>query len=221
MFRSGVSIFSGICAFVLVTVIATGVVWADDWEHVHTSEDVRVYERDSGDDVAFRGVMEADVSIGEVVAVYIDPDQRRFWVSNYGNHTTFDSDEDSELYWLRLDMPFGVSDRDYLLRSDYRFNEDDRTVDAIARSVESDAVPERDCCVRAETRTEYTFEAIEGSERTRIEVVVESDLKGRVPDRIVESAQRDWPVDTLTALVDRASRSSVEPDSRVEGWHEE
>lgn len=208
---------------IVVAVIlgSTTAVWAESWEHIHTSEGVDVYEKDAGDDVMFRGVKEANVTIDKLVAAYVDPNQRPHWVNNYADHETFERDEASELYWLQLDMPFGVSDRDYLLHADYQFDEARRTFEATTRSVEDDRKPEDDCCVRAETRTEYTFEAIPGEEKTRVEVIVQTDLKGRVPGRIVERAQRDWPVGTLNQLVERAAADDIDPDSRAEGWHSE
>lgn len=207
----------GACLLVL-TVASTAS--ADDWEHIDTTDGVWVYEKEAGDDVMFRGVTEADVSIGELFAVYRNPEHRPYWVDNYENHETFERDESSEIYWMHLDMPFGVSDRDYVLEANYEFNEGNWTIEAVTESIEDDRKPEDDCCTRAETRTEYTFQAQPGEETTTIEVVVEVDLKGRVPSRVVDSATEEWPVETLNGLIDRTKQADVEPDSRVDDWHD-
>ncbi len=190
---------------------------AGGWDRIGETDGVTVYKKD-GDDVMFRGVMEADVHIGNVIAVFVNPNQRPHYVDNYADHETFERDATSELYWLKLDMPFGVSDRDFLLRSNHDFQAGSRTFKSVTESVTDSRKPEDDCCVRADTRTEYTFEAQQGSETTKIEVVVQTDLKGRVPGRVVESAQEEWPVETLNAIVRQASNAS--PDSRAADWHE-
>ena len=203
---------------VVVVVAASATAVASDWERIDETDGVTVYQQDAGDDVKFRGVMDADVHIGQIIAAFVNPNERPHWVDNYGDHETFERDATSELYWLRLDMPFGVTDRDYLLRSAYDFQEGNRTFNAVTQSVEDERKPEDDCCVRAETRTEYNFVASEGSESTSLEVIVQTNLKGRVPGRVVRSAQREWPVTTLTSLVERARNADV--DSRAEDWHQ-
>ena len=200
----------------MVLVVAT-VAFADGWEHIDTTDGVWVYEKDAGDDVMFRGTLRADVGIGELLTVHSDPSHRGHWVFSYADHETLEQGANSETYWLKLDMPFGVTNRDYVLESNYQFNESNRTVTSVIESVEHDGKPEQDCCVRAQTRTEYTFQAAD-EDTTVIEVVVQTDLKGRVPSRVVNNAQRDWPVETLTNLVERASGSGIEADSRVDGW---
>ncbi len=208
-------------AVVLICIAGTSTAVASDWERVDQTDGVTVYERDAGDDVAFRGTMEADIHIGELIATFVNPDQRPHWVDNYGDHETIEQSASSELYWLQLDMPFGVSDRDYVLRAQYNFDEANRTFTATTQSVEDRRKPEDDCCVRAESNIEYVFRAEPGEQTTHIEVDVQSDLKGRVPSRIVNSAQREWPVATLNALVDRTRSSGVDADSRAADWHRE
>jgi len=192
----------------------------EDWEHIETTDGVWVYERETDDGMEFRGVTEVDLHIGELLAVHSDPAQRPHWVGRYGDHESIEHDASSEVYWLKIDMPFGVTDRDFVVQSNYSFDEDSRVVEAVLESTEDDRKPEQDCCVRAETRTEYRFQAEPGEETTTIEVVVQTDPKGNIPDRIVESTQREWPVDTLTALIERTSAVDVEPDSRVADWHD-
>ncbi len=208
--------FSAAIVSLMVMLMATSA-FAGDWEHIDTTDGVWVYKKDAGDDVMFRGTMRANVGIGELLTVHSDPSHRPHWVSSYADHETLERGANSETYWLKLDMPFGVTNRDYVLESNYQFNESNRTVTSVIETVEHDAKPEQDCCVRARTRTEYTFQAAD-EDTTVIEVVVQTDLKGRVPSRVVNSAQRDWPVETLTSLVERASGSGIEADSRVDGW---
>lgn len=203
-----------------LVVAASSTAFAGDWEHIKTENGVFVYEKDVGDDVAFRGVTEVDVHIGDIISVFVDPDQRPHWVDRYDEHETFEQSADHEVYWLKFDMPFGVSDRDYVLRSDYEFHDNRRTFIARTRSVEDGRKGEDDCCVRAETSTKYTFQAKPGEQKTTVQVEVQTDFKGRMPRRVVKSAQEDWPVVTLSNLIDRARGVGGDPDRRVADWHE-
>ncbi len=198
------------------------------WEHVMSSEGVDVYQRDAEEigAIAFRGEMVADVHIGQLITIFIDPDERPHWVYRYGEDEMLHRDETremawSESYWVRVDMPFPTTDRDYVFHTEYEFDEDERVVYATIESVEDERMPERDCCVRAQSVTHYTVEPVIGEEKTRITVEVETDLGGALPDWITRRAEREWPVETLTNLVDRAQAEGVEIDERVSDWHQE
>jgi hypothetical protein len=216
-------------ALLALVLAVPAILYADqDWEFVMSSEGVDVYQRDAEEigGIAFRGEMEADVHIGELLTVFIDPDERPHWVYRYGEDEMLHRDEDrdlkwSESYWVRVDMPFPTTDRDYVFYTEYEIDEEEKVVYALIESVEDEAAPERDCCVRARSRTNYTVEPVVGEEKTRITVEVETDLGGSLPGWITRRAEREWPVETLTALVERAQADGVEVDQRVSDWHEE
>lgn len=217
-----------VVAFVVAFAIPALVVADDDWRHVLQSEGVDVYERDAQwlGDTAFSGVTRVDMPIDEVVPVFVDSDEREHWVYRFGEQQMLDTEEPnqewSERYWVRVDMPFPATDRDYVFHTDYELQPEARRVVATLRSVDDPRMPERDCCVRAESITQYHIEALpgpDGEERTEIRVAVETDLGGALPGWITEQAQREWPVETLTALVDRAAEAGLAPDERLENWH--
>lgn len=214
--------------FVVLVLILTGSTAGGEqpWEHVEHTDGVDVYQRDAQQfgAVAFRGVIELDIPIGEVIPVFIDPDERPNWVYRHAEEEMLERDEVRELAWserswVRVDMPFPATDRDYIFHTEYEFHPDDRSVTADLRTVDDVRMPPQDCCVRAESITHYTVEALP-EERTRIEVASETDLGGQLPDWITRRAEREWPVETLTALAERIRRLDVEPDDRVEGWHD-
>lgn len=193
---------------------------AGDWENIGTTDGVEVHFKEVGDDFSARGEIVADVHIGKILRVFTNPNERPYWVGNYVDHKTLDITRTSERYWIKLDPSRLVSARDYVIHANYEFDAENRVFRSTARSVEDDRMPEQDCCVRAASNTVYTFEAIPGQERTRIHVEVSTDPKGRIPRRSVRSAVQDWPVSTLTNLIQRASLDAMPVDSRVEDWHE-
>ena len=195
---------------------------ASDWEHVGETDGVDVHSKELPDSdlFAFRGEMTADVPIGKIITVYTNPNQRPHWVHDFGDSETLDITRTSERYWIKFDLSWPATDRDFVFQADYDFDADNRKFTARIRSVEDERKPDDDCCVRAEGETTYTFEAIPGQEMTRIVVESQTDPKGRLPGRLVRRTQRDWPVVTLTNLVERASASGIDVDPRVSDWHD-
>ncbi len=197
----------------------------EQWHHVLRSDGVDVFERDARwlGETAFAGIIEIDLPISQVIPVFIDPDEREHWVYRMGEQEMIDREEPnrawSERYWVRVDMPFPARDRDYVFHTEYEIHPDLRQVTATLHSVEDPRMPEQDCCVRAESITRYVVEAIPGEERTRIRVAVETDLKGWLPAGITEQAEREWPVETLSALAQRIYESEHPPDERFQNWH--
>ena len=89
------------------------------WEWVGTIDGVKTWRKEvkGQDTVAFKGVVFADVHIGKVVEVFEDGKQRRHWVDRYDDHKTYKKAPFLEEYWISFDLPWPVSNRDYVLRS--------------------------------------------------------------------------------------------------------
>jgi hypothetical protein len=199
---------------------------ADEWEDLGETDGVRVsrMEVTGSSMLAFRGEMVADLHISRLMAIFLDPDDRASWVGRYHSHGTLerverpDDNEMWERYWIRFDLPRGISDRDYVLRTDLEVDRDDKVVVARIRSVVDRRWPEQECCVRAATESYYRFTAVPGQNRTRIIVEIHTDPKGRLPAWLVNRIQRSWPSSTLSSLVSRAGESDVTPRSEFVGW---
>lgn len=199
---------------------------AQDWEVIDNSNGVRVSRMQVEDSpmMAFRGEMVADVHISRIMGVFLDADERANWVDRYHSHGTLDrverpeDDEMWEVYWMRFSLPPGLSDRDYLLRTDLSVDVDGKVVTTRIRSVEDRRWPQQDCCVRAVTQTYYRFTAVPGQNRTRMVVEVHTDPRGRLPAMLINRIQRGWPAGTLQNLVSRASDSSIAPRPEFVDW---
>ena len=199
---------------------------ADEWENLGVSDGVTVSRTQvSGSNMfAFRGEFIADVHISQLMAVFINPNERSNWVDRYHSHRTLDrverpeSNEMWEVYLIRFSLPPGISDRDYLLRTDLEVDTDRKVVTARLRSVVDRRAPENSCCVRAYTETFYEFTAIPGQNRTRMIVEVHTDPKGRLPAWLVNRIQRGWPSTTLSNMANRAKEDDITPRQEFVGW---
>lgn len=199
-----------------------------DWSHVEQSDGVDIYERSPRymGEQRLRAVVEVDAPIGQVVTVFTDPDERRDWTHRVADQEVLQVDGDQEdawmeRYWTRIDMPFPVSDRDYVVAKAYELHPEERQLTARVQSIVDDRKPEKGCCVRAVSIMQYNIEAIPDSERTRVELIIETDLKGNLSrGRLVRDNASDWPVATLRSLADRAESADVTIDERVSDWHD-
>lgn len=217
----------GIIAIVtLVFSIAATTAFAQgNWQSNGENMGVQLYQRPANElgENAFRGVLETDIHISKILPVFTETNHRRHWVYRFGDEeviaTTGDpsSNRWERRVWSRIDMPFPTKDRDYVFHNHYNIDPANKTITARMRTVEDSRVPERDCCVRAESNTLYTLTALPNG-GTRLEVAVEVDLKGRIPASIVKGAQEEWPAETLTSLANRARAANAAPDSRVANW---
>lgn len=198
------------------------------WNYLKTEDGVEVYERNARymGEQTLRAVVEVDAPIGQVVSVFTDPEARMEWTYRADDQEVLQVDGDTEdqwleRFWTRIDMPFPVSDRDYLVAKKYELHPEERKLTARVRSINDDRKPEQSCCVRALSVMRYTLEAIPGEERTRVELIAETDLRGNLSSgRLVRQNAPAWPVGTLKRLAERAEANGVPIDERVADWHE-
>lgn len=192
------------------------------WEYVNTDQGVTVYRKqvEGSDVVAFKGVAYANLPIGKVLAVFKDPEQRKFWVDRYEEHLTLEKGPDTETYWIHFGLPWPVSDRDYVLRADGQGNADKKIYTAKIKSVTSAKKGEDDCCVRAEVYgTFYEFTALPGEDKTKIIVEVHTDPKGALPTWLVNLIQKSWPSKTLGGLIKHSKEAQLAPLAEYKDWH--
>ena len=194
---------------------------ASDWESLGVIDGVKVWKRTVPDSdlFAFKGEVVADVHIGKLLTVFRSSERRKDWVAKYADHETIKKGPAFEEYWIRFSLPFPVTDRDYVLRSDAHEEPDRRTYHCRVESIVRDAMKEKDCCVRARVEgTKYRFEALPGG-KTRLMVEVQTDPRGMLPDWLVNMIQKKWPSDTLNGLIREAKKARI--DSSYADWHEE
>ena len=199
------------------------------WNHLETEEGVEIYERQARHmgEQTVKAVVEVDAPIGQVLTVFTDPEERKEWTYRAREQKVLQIDGDEERkwlerYWMRINMPFPISDRDYLVAKRYELHPEERKLTAHIRSINDDRKPDSGCCVRALSMMQYTLEAIPGENRTRVVLIAETDLRGNLSSgRLVRQNAPTWPRETLRKLAERAEANDVPVDERVADWHEE
>ena len=168
---------------------------------------------------AFRGEMITEVSIAELMTVFLDTDRRKDWVDKFESSSDLSVDgEFSKTYYIRFDLPFPITDRDYVLSAEGKIDDANRVVTTLIKSVDHQKAPADDCCVRANALgTFYRFAQLPNG-KTKLEVEVHTDPKGSLPSWLVNVIQKSWPRKTLQALVREAKKNNVPKHATFAHW---
>jgi hypothetical protein len=186
-----------------------------DEDHGFISKRRKVAESDI---YAFRGEVLADVHISKILSVFLDKSRRKDWVDLFGKQEDLEVISGlNKIYWIRFNLPFFMSDRDYVLQLKGNIDVASRQVTANIASVEHLKKPEQSCCIRAQAfGTFYRFRA--QNDKTYVEVEVLTDPKGWLPSWLINLIQKNWPKKTLTALIAAAKDPKTKADTRFAGW---
>jgi hypothetical protein len=208
--------------------------WAVNWEDEGVIKGVHVWsaEEPGSGVMSFKGEIVAPVHIQKLVAVFADSSQRKHWVDRFADFRTIEKPSAlSEIYWIKFKLPAMISNRDYVLRADGEVDAGNHVFTAKIKSVPDKRKGEDDCCVRATVnRTFYRFtalKAVNGQPRTKLEVEVNTDPKGLLPNWLVNLIQKEWPSKTLNGLLRHTAAAAGKPTpetadvvAQLAAWHD-
>ena len=193
------------------------------WEYVDRFDGVKVWRmsRAGSNVMAFRGVVVKPIHIGRVLTTFATSKYHKDWVDRWDNSRDLKKIASYErVFWIRFDLPWPVSDRDYVIHTKATPNEKKRQVIARLKSVNHPAKPTKGgCCVRRMAfGTQYRITALPGG-KTRMMVEVHTDPRGMLPSWLVNMIQKKWPSKTLNGLARRAGKSDIGVYKGFEDWH--
>ena len=193
----------------------------EGWELLNTDNNIEVARKTMPGSAlfAFRGEADLALPIGVLVTTLLVDEYGPEWV-DLMNKSVMVSEESPEIKVVHqeYDMPWPVSDRDFVMRQVSMFDEESRVYTLKFESVEDASMPIQDCCVRARAfRTFWRLQS-QGNGTTHVEVEVFTDPKGYLPSWLVNLIQQDWPSNTIMGLERRAKVGDIPPDARTEGW---
>ena len=210
-------------ALCLSLVPATALADEGSWESIGTYDGVKVWRKQvPGSELfAFKGEIVTNLHIGKIITTFLDRDQRKHWVDRFSEQKMLEKPNAmTEIYWIHFGLPFPITDRDYVLRAEAQVDAGNKVFTARIKSVKDPRKGDDDCCVRAEAKnTYYRFEALPGSEKTKLTVEVHTDPKGSLPDWLINLIQKKWPSKTLSGLINRAkAQNQIAPEFAT--WHD-
>ncbi len=174
---------------------------ADDWTLRKQVDNIRIYTMDQVNSgfQAFKAVAELDVPPENLMAVMINPESCKEWVHNCTESFAFGQGDFYERYAYSVnDMPWPVTDRDYVLRIRTR---GDASTGEIVMNL--NAVPgmraELNSRVRVD-RSDTLYRFTPNGDGARMVWVQHTDPNGALPGWLVNSLLIDIPVKSIQAL---------------------
>lgn len=194
---------------------------AEEWQSLGVTNNVAVYRKqEEGTGLyAFKGEATSDLPVGQLMGILRNEDISKEWVDMMMFAKVVETySEDHMLLHQGYDLPWPVSDRDYVFDKKVVYDADKKIATVHLTSVESPKVPVSNDFVRARgERTFWQFTVAENG-KTNITVEVMTDPEGALPDWAVNSIQADWPHKSITNLLNRASKGDVPHDQNTAGW---
>ncbi|MBC7531298.1 MAG: hypothetical protein H7318_06945 [Oligoflexus sp.] len=178
--------------------------WTDKgWEFMEDKEGIKTF-RKSYPDSPVKGVggeAEIDAPIGKILWVLMDHVHKDQWIDKFKEaHTLEETSPLTHIQFAAFDMPFPVSDREFVYSYDFRVDAALNAVIVDVKSVESKkAPPVKDGSVRGEI-VDGRYILIPHGDKTFVQAEYLADPKGSLPAWIVNMVQKKWPFKTLAML---------------------
>ncbi|HCH64126.1 MAG TPA: hypothetical protein DFR83_15080 [Deltaproteobacteria bacterium] len=202
--------------------LIVGAAHAANWELIGEKDGISTYLRPvAGEPIqAARGVMSVDVPACQLISFYVDPKLATTWVDMLAEYTIVDIGPRQSLVWQRYDMPWPVSDRDFLLDVTVTMP-DPQTIKVALVSTTDPRFPppgDDDDIVRGRmSPSSWTFTRISDT-RTKVDMVGHVDPSGAFPAWLVNLIQHNFPYNTLSAFVREAGHGKVTLRSECADW---
>ncbi len=180
----------------------------EPWKMESTGDGITLYKSEvkRGGVVPVKFVMTIPGTIADVSLVLEDIPRRREWVSNLDQSVLLQRASDyDQIEYLRVDVPWPVSDRSAVIRALITVSDDLREATITAQSVEAavpDSLPE---LVRAQVH-ESTFHMTQVGDHVEVVSYVFIDPAGSIPKWIVNFFSRRVARATLVGLRRQVAR---------------
>ena len=192
----------------------------DGWTLAAEPDGIRVEQKTApGRALAeFRAVAEIDASRWEVLAVVTDVANQPEWMHRLSEVRVLETGEPLRaVLYLRMDMPWPVSDRDVVIDSHTEFPERGRSVTRFALTSHPAHEPVAGVIHMPRLRGHYALTALEPG-RTRVVYQVDADPGGDLPDWLVTRIGLNDPWHTLNGLRKRVAATRGEYGAFLRRW---
>lgn len=174
---------------------------SESWSLRKETDQIQVYTSDQPDSSfqAFKAVAVLDVPIENLMAVMINPKSCVQWVHNCSESYAFGSGDFYERYAYSVnDMPWPVTDRDYVLRIRTHGHQADREI-----MMDLSAIPDRrdedDDYIRVD-KSDTLYRFIPEDDQTRMIWVQHTEPNGSIPGWLVNTLLVDIPIRSMEQL---------------------
>lgn len=174
---------------------------AEGWSLRKETDNIRVFTIDQPDSSfqAFKAVAVLDVPIENLMAVMVNPQSCVEWVYNCSeSHAFGDGDFHDRYAYSVNDMPWPVTDRDYVIRIRTHGNQDNNEIVMDLNAVPNQREEEDDYVRVDKSDTLYRF--IPEGDQTRMIWVQHTEPNGSIPGWLVNTLLVDIPIRSIEQL---------------------
>ncbi len=178
--------------------------WAKNgWEFLDEKDGIKTYRKSYATSPVkgVGGEAEIDAPISKILWVLMDHAHKSEWIDKFKEARTLE--EVSPLVHIQyasFDMPFPVSDREFVYSYEFKVDPEINGVVVNVKSVDSPkAPPVADGDVRGEI-VDGRYILIPHGDKTFVQAEYLADAKGSLPTWIVNMVQKHWPYKTLAGL---------------------
>jgi hypothetical protein len=187
----------------------------DGWTPARTDQDVTVFTKAfPGSGVyGLRSDGVIDAPLVRVASLLLDLKHMAQWVDRLAEERMVRQiDPLTYVEYNHFKLPLILSDRDFLTKVQLKLLPEARSFAMEAHTTEDALQPVGDP-VRGELHSYYLMTSIENGTKTRLQVIYVMDPKGSIPQFVVNSYSKDWPVGTYVGIRKRAKSDAVrEPE---------
>ncbi|MEC7816328.1 MAG: START domain-containing protein [Pseudomonadota bacterium] len=174
---------------------------SEHWSLQTEVDNIRIYTMDQPGSgfQAFKAEALLGVSLEQLMAVMANPESCEEWVHNCVESYAFGSGDFQDRYAYSVnDMPWPVTDRDYVLRIQTEGSADSREIIMHLNAV-PDMRAEFDSRVRVD-RSNTLYRFVPEGEHTRMTWIQHTEPNGSLPGWLVNNLVVDIPVKSIQAL---------------------
>lgn len=183
-----------------------------DWKSVEDTDDTPTWSCDSpGSSLQIvRSESTFKASGATLYEILTDSNKKPDWVQGFSSAQQIWMSEDKMKFreYVIYDMPFPISDRDYIYENSISFSSDMKSLNILIRSVEDKRGPQDSIGIRGWT----TFAAYrlipknEGKE-TFVETLIHTDPKGWLPSWLVNMLIRKFPAESAAGMREQIQKN--------------
>lgn len=193
----------------------------DGWIPYSEKDDVTSYSKslEGSNMLATRGVATIAVPLCQAMGVYLDTSRAPDWVNLMVrlDATPIPGGTDVLEHHV-FDMPWPVSDREFVFKRSTQWDAATKTVTVTYHSIEDARYPHVDDLVRGIDHGSYWKFTVVDAGHTRVEAVAMVDPQGALPAWLFNSVQRAWPRDSIHGLIAEVAKGHVTPRPECAGW---
>ena len=202
--------------------IVIGTADAGDWTLISERDGITSYLQPMPNEPieAVRGVTTVELPACQLISFYVDPKLATTWVDMLVDYKMITIKEHHTLVWQKYDMPWPVTDRDFLLDVNVK-RPNDRSLMVTLVSTEDARFPTPgpdDNVVRGRmSPSSWTFTQLSDSS-TRVDMVGHVDPSGAFPPWLTNLIQHTFPYNTLSAFIREAGKVKVPLRTECADW---